>query len=253
MLPSCPHLLTSALCPDLSDQMLIFSVFLPYVILLCFLIRGLFLEGATTSLRRMVTTEVRLGTPNLHPPSPSLSFLPLHLLSFCPLHTSCPSCFHPSLPPPPAHWWFWTLNPFPNSSHPPPRSTALCLGLTGPVASSRRPRALFPGPGHGHHHLILLQGWRWQLCPGGLFGDPDQPGDFIADYIHHLYSAGFLDHHQWTCLCQAVSSCSLADSKRGPPSSTSAVPQPHGPSNSNLSNNNNSNKNNITLLSQKNS
>ncbi|XP_043293066.1 orphan sodium- and chloride-dependent neurotransmitter transporter NTT5-like [Cervus canadensis] len=41
----------------ISVQMLIFSVFLPYVILLCFLIRGLFLEGATTSLRRMVTTE----------------------------------------------------------------------------------------------------------------------------------------------------------------------------------------------------
>ncbi|XP_065775459.1 orphan sodium- and chloride-dependent neurotransmitter transporter NTT5-like [Muntiacus reevesi] len=41
----------------ISMQMLIFSVFLPYVILLCFLIRGLFLEGATTSLRRMVTTE----------------------------------------------------------------------------------------------------------------------------------------------------------------------------------------------------
>ncbi|KAI4558342.1 hypothetical protein MJT46_012984 [Ovis ammon polii x Ovis aries] len=33
------------------------TVFLPYIILLCFLIRGLFLEGATTSLRRMVTTE----------------------------------------------------------------------------------------------------------------------------------------------------------------------------------------------------
>ncbi|XP_020741348.1 orphan sodium- and chloride-dependent neurotransmitter transporter NTT5-like isoform X9 [Odocoileus virginianus] len=41
----------------ISMQMLIFSVFLPYVILLCFLIRGLFLEGATTSLRHMVTTE----------------------------------------------------------------------------------------------------------------------------------------------------------------------------------------------------
>ncbi|KAJ1073470.1 hypothetical protein K5549_018507, partial [Capra hircus] len=41
----------------ISMQMLIFSVFLPYIILLCFLIRGLFLEGATTSLRRMVTTE----------------------------------------------------------------------------------------------------------------------------------------------------------------------------------------------------
>uniref|UniRef100_G3MWQ9 Transporter n=2 Tax=Bos TaxID=9903 RepID=G3MWQ9_BOVIN len=32
-------------------------IFLPYIILLCFLIRCLFLEGATTSLRRMVTTE----------------------------------------------------------------------------------------------------------------------------------------------------------------------------------------------------
>ena len=249
MLPSCPRLLTSAFCPDLSDQTLIFSVFLPYIILLCFLIRGLFLEGAITSLRRMVTTEVRLATPNLHPPS--LSFLPLHLLSFCPLRTSCPSCFHPSLPPPPAHWWFCTLSPFPNSSHPPPQLTVLCLGLAGPVASSRRPRALFPGPGHGHHHLILLQVWRRQLCPGGLFGDPGQLGDFIADYIHHLYSAGVLEHHQWTRLYQAVSSRSLADPERGPPSSTSAVPQPQA-SNSNLSNNNN-NKNNITLLSEKNS
>ncbi|XP_070627553.1 orphan sodium- and chloride-dependent neurotransmitter transporter NTT5-like isoform X1 [Bos indicus] len=41
----------------ISMQTLIFSVFLPYIILLCFLIRCLFLEGATTSLRRMVTTE----------------------------------------------------------------------------------------------------------------------------------------------------------------------------------------------------
>ncbi|CAD7692366.1 unnamed protein product [Nyctereutes procyonoides] len=37
--------------------MLIFTVFLPYILLFCFLIRGLFLEGATASLRHMVTTE----------------------------------------------------------------------------------------------------------------------------------------------------------------------------------------------------
>ncbi|XP_072822745.1 orphan sodium- and chloride-dependent neurotransmitter transporter NTT5-like isoform X2 [Vicugna pacos] len=42
----------------MSTQMLVFSVFLPYILLLCFLIRGLFLEGVTTSLRRMVTTEL---------------------------------------------------------------------------------------------------------------------------------------------------------------------------------------------------
>ncbi|CAK7300183.1 Orphan sodium- and chloride-dependent neurotransmitter transporter NTT5 [Vulpes lagopus] len=37
--------------------MLIFTVFLPYILLFCFLTRGLFLEGATASLRHMVTTE----------------------------------------------------------------------------------------------------------------------------------------------------------------------------------------------------
>uniref|UniRef100_A0A8D0XTR3 Transporter n=1 Tax=Sus scrofa TaxID=9823 RepID=A0A8D0XTR3_PIG len=42
----------------MSMQMLVFSVLLPYITLLCFLIRGLLLEGATTSLRRMVTTEL---------------------------------------------------------------------------------------------------------------------------------------------------------------------------------------------------
>ncbi|XP_077701827.1 orphan sodium- and chloride-dependent neurotransmitter transporter NTT5-like isoform X5 [Canis aureus] len=40
-----------------SILMLIFTVFLPYILLFCFLIRGLFLEGATASLRHMVTTE----------------------------------------------------------------------------------------------------------------------------------------------------------------------------------------------------
>ncbi|XP_047648314.1 orphan sodium- and chloride-dependent neurotransmitter transporter NTT5-like isoform X2 [Phacochoerus africanus] len=42
----------------MSMQMLVFSVLLPYITLFCFLIRGLLLEGATTSLRRMVTTEL---------------------------------------------------------------------------------------------------------------------------------------------------------------------------------------------------
>ncbi|XP_053771442.1 orphan sodium- and chloride-dependent neurotransmitter transporter NTT5 isoform X2 [Desmodus rotundus] len=37
---------------------LIFSIFLPYVVIFCLLIRGLFLEGAAASLRRMVTTEL---------------------------------------------------------------------------------------------------------------------------------------------------------------------------------------------------
>uniref|UniRef100_H0XMS4 Transporter n=1 Tax=Otolemur garnettii TaxID=30611 RepID=H0XMS4_OTOGA len=41
-----------------SMPLLVFSVFLPYVLLLCFFIRGLFLEGAVSSLRRMVTTEL---------------------------------------------------------------------------------------------------------------------------------------------------------------------------------------------------
>ncbi|XP_042825431.1 orphan sodium- and chloride-dependent neurotransmitter transporter NTT5-like isoform X2 [Panthera tigris] len=42
----------------ISMQILIFSVFLLYIVLLCFLIRSLFLEGAVASLRRMVTTEL---------------------------------------------------------------------------------------------------------------------------------------------------------------------------------------------------
>ncbi|XP_047692118.1 orphan sodium- and chloride-dependent neurotransmitter transporter NTT5-like isoform X3 [Prionailurus viverrinus] len=42
----------------ISMQILIFSVFLLYILLLCFLIRSLFLEGAVASLRRMVTTEL---------------------------------------------------------------------------------------------------------------------------------------------------------------------------------------------------
>ncbi|XP_041590338.1 sodium-dependent neutral amino acid transporter B(0)AT2-like [Vulpes lagopus] len=41
----------------LVNLMLIFTVFLPYILLFCFLTRGLFLEGATASLRHMVTTE----------------------------------------------------------------------------------------------------------------------------------------------------------------------------------------------------
>ncbi|XP_020741352.1 uncharacterized protein [Odocoileus virginianus] len=75
----------------------------------------------------------------------------------------------------------------------------LCLGLAGPVASSRRPRALFPGPGHGHHHLILLQGW----------------------------SAGFLDHHQWTRLCQAERLKADAADRRGGAASECQAPKRH--------------------------
>ncbi|EGW03996.1 Orphan sodium- and chloride-dependent neurotransmitter transporter NTT4 [Cricetulus griseus] len=42
----------------ISVLMLIFSIFFPYVLLLCFFIRSLFLQGATASLRRLVTTEL---------------------------------------------------------------------------------------------------------------------------------------------------------------------------------------------------
>ncbi|KAM9632794.1 orphan sodium- and chloride-dependent neurotransmitter transporter NTT5-like [Trichechus inunguis] len=42
----------------ISVSMLIFSVFLPYIILFCLLIRSLFLEGASVSLKRVVTTEL---------------------------------------------------------------------------------------------------------------------------------------------------------------------------------------------------
>ncbi|XP_058564613.1 orphan sodium- and chloride-dependent neurotransmitter transporter NTT5-like isoform X2 [Neofelis nebulosa] len=56
--PSSPLLLTSGFCLDPPGQILIFSVFLLYIVLLCFLIRSLFLEGAVASLRRMVTTEL---------------------------------------------------------------------------------------------------------------------------------------------------------------------------------------------------
>ncbi|XP_039734634.1 orphan sodium- and chloride-dependent neurotransmitter transporter NTT5-like [Pteropus medius] len=41
-----------------SMPILVFLVFFPYIILLCLLIRGLFLEGAVVGLRRMVTTEL---------------------------------------------------------------------------------------------------------------------------------------------------------------------------------------------------
>ncbi|KAH0517384.1 Sodium-dependent neutral amino acid transporter B(0)AT2 [Microtus ochrogaster] len=46
--------------------MLIFSIFFPYVLLCCFLIRSLFLPGVMASLRRLVTIEA----------SPSLSHSP---------------------------------------------------------------------------------------------------------------------------------------------------------------------------------
>uniref|UniRef100_A0ABI7ZM40 Transporter n=1 Tax=Felis catus TaxID=9685 RepID=A0ABI7ZM40_FELCA len=42
----------------ISMQILIFSAFLLYILLLCFLIRSLFLEGAVASLRRMGTAEL---------------------------------------------------------------------------------------------------------------------------------------------------------------------------------------------------
>ncbi|KAH0503622.1 Sodium-dependent neutral amino acid transporter B(0)AT2 [Microtus ochrogaster] len=48
--------------------MLIFSIFFPYVLLCCFLIRSLFLPGAMASLRRLVTIE---ASPSL-PHSPGL-------------------------------------------------------------------------------------------------------------------------------------------------------------------------------------
>ncbi|XP_041492741.1 orphan sodium- and chloride-dependent neurotransmitter transporter NTT5-like [Microtus oregoni] len=42
----------------ISVLMLIFSIFFPYVLLCCFLIRSLFLRGAMASLRRLVTIEL---------------------------------------------------------------------------------------------------------------------------------------------------------------------------------------------------
>ncbi|XP_006868465.1 PREDICTED: uncharacterized protein LOC102832911 [Chrysochloris asiatica] len=42
----------------ISMPMLILYVFLPYIIIVCLLIRGLFLEGASVSLKRVVTTEL---------------------------------------------------------------------------------------------------------------------------------------------------------------------------------------------------
>ncbi|KAL1769326.1 orphan sodium-and chloride-dependent neurotransmitter transporter NTT5-like [Sigmodon hispidus] len=42
----------------ISMLMLIFSIFFPYILLLCFFIRSLFLQGAMASLRRLVTTEM---------------------------------------------------------------------------------------------------------------------------------------------------------------------------------------------------
>ncbi|XP_038170076.2 sodium-dependent neutral amino acid transporter B(0)AT2-like [Arvicola amphibius] len=44
----------------ISVLMLIFSIFFPYVLLLCFLIRSLFLQGAMAGLRRLVTTELSI-------------------------------------------------------------------------------------------------------------------------------------------------------------------------------------------------
>ncbi|XP_057615702.1 sodium-dependent neutral amino acid transporter B(0)AT2-like [Chionomys nivalis] len=44
----------------ISVLMLIFSVFFPYVLLFCFLIRSLFLPGAMASLRRLVTIELSI-------------------------------------------------------------------------------------------------------------------------------------------------------------------------------------------------
>nr|XP_048293977.1 sodium-dependent neutral amino acid transporter B(0)AT2-like isoform X1 [Myodes glareolus]XP_048293978.1 sodium-dependent neutral amino acid transporter B(0)AT2-like isoform X1 [Myodes glareolus] len=44
----------------ISVLMLIFSIFFPYVLLFCFFIRSLFLQGAMASLRRLVTTELSI-------------------------------------------------------------------------------------------------------------------------------------------------------------------------------------------------
>uniref|UniRef100_A0A8C9DEI1 Transporter n=1 Tax=Prolemur simus TaxID=1328070 RepID=A0A8C9DEI1_PROSS len=43
---------------QISVPLLVLSIFFPYILLLCFFIRGLFLENAVASLRRMVTTEL---------------------------------------------------------------------------------------------------------------------------------------------------------------------------------------------------
>ncbi|XP_015978009.2 orphan sodium- and chloride-dependent neurotransmitter transporter NTT5 isoform X2 [Rousettus aegyptiacus] len=50
--------LTMIMGLKISMPILVFLVFLPFVILLCLLIRGFFLEGAVIGLRRMVTTEL---------------------------------------------------------------------------------------------------------------------------------------------------------------------------------------------------
>nr|XP_012609929.1 orphan sodium- and chloride-dependent neurotransmitter transporter NTT5-like isoform X1 [Microcebus murinus]XP_012609930.1 orphan sodium- and chloride-dependent neurotransmitter transporter NTT5-like isoform X1 [Microcebus murinus]XP_012609931.1 orphan sodium- and chloride-dependent neurotransmitter transporter NTT5-like isoform X1 [Microcebus murinus] len=43
---------------QISMPLLFLQIFLPYILLFCFFIRGLFLENAVASLRRMVTTEL---------------------------------------------------------------------------------------------------------------------------------------------------------------------------------------------------
>lgn len=67
--PSSPRLLTGGFCFDPLGQLLITTIFLPYIFFFALLIRCLFLEGAATSLKRLVTLEVRPGTPHLLPPS----------------------------------------------------------------------------------------------------------------------------------------------------------------------------------------
>lgn len=72
--------------------MLIFSIFFPYVLLLCFFIRSLFLQGAVAGLRRLVVAEVRMGLQTLAllclTPSPKASHF-------------TPYYFSPSARPPP--------------------------------------------------------------------------------------------------------------------------------------------------------
>lgn len=70
--PSSPLLLTSGLCPDPPGQLLIITIFIPYLLLLGLLVRCFFLEGAATGLKHMVTIEVRPGAPRLLPPSERL-------------------------------------------------------------------------------------------------------------------------------------------------------------------------------------
>lgn len=131
--PPSPLLLTSGFCPNPPGQILSFSVFLLYILLLCFLIRSLFLEGAVASLRRMVTIEVRLGMPHLLPPATPQAFSdsPSQTPFLWPPARPSSLCSPAQLAPLPAHRWVYpraylqtSLSPNPiHSSHPGPRWT----------------------------------------------------------------------------------------------------------------------------------